>query len=92
METEQAEGEADQQGAERGGGVARGQQAGQRGWPGQQRGGQGEPGHGVDEEQRAVGGDLPVSLQPQVQMDVADPAQQGYTGKAQQHRRGPAAG
>jgi hypothetical protein len=30
--------------------------------PGLERGGEGEPGHRVEQEQRPVGGDLPVAL------------------------------
>ena len=45
-------------------------------WPRQQCRSQDEPGHGVEQEQRPIGGDLAVSLLPQVEMDVPDPGQE----------------
>ena len=84
--------EADDQGAEGGGGVAGGEQPGQRPGPRQQYGGEDEPGHRVEQEQRPVGGDVAVALLPQVQMDVPDPGQQRRTAQAQQQCGGPAAG
>ena len=69
-EAEQAHGEADDEGAERGGGVAGGKQPGERPWPRQQYGGEDEPGHRIEQEQWPVRGDLAVALEPQVEMDV----------------------